>query len=232
MAQAMSQSNTEYMSDMTRIERIIQKVTNITLKELNQNNIGWRNSISPVEFVATELFRDGYPEKMQETTFLEFLHMVAKVGGNPMYDWDDHSSWSEQLFYYKCVALALTNASVVSVPIKMFLAIPLQAYYVYLERAAHGIKLKKQVRDNFSYIKNSCEYTKDYTIKDYISEKMDRLSEAWLPIEPLSDYKRKIETAHLDIGTLLVSSLCLSFPKKTCTVKSSPMKEKLENQAI
>lgn len=202
-------TNTEYMSDKARADRVVRKLMNLKFKEFRtpQNE-------RYIDFIAEEIIsREDLSEtKVQNMSYIEFACLVDRIGGNSRYDWEDHDSWSEQLFYFMCVGAALMNGSRESIPIRLFTALPLRAFYAHLNRNRdpRGHSLLSEYRR----ITECCQYNKDYTIMDFLSEKMKVINTAWKPLQPLAEYQKKITDAHRDIGSLLIGSFHLAFPDK------------------
>ena len=204
----MIQTNTEYMSDKARVERTVQRFMNITIQEL-----GAVQSKKYIDFITDEIIpREGLSaEKAQNMSYIEFACLIYHVGGNHKYDWHDHDSLSEQMFYFRCIAGALLDGGKVSIPIKLFLSLPLIAFYTYMDRvSAEG----KNLLVEYSRIKARCQNPgkEGYTIRDFLLDKMGITNKAWIPINSLAEYESKIRTAYKDIGGLLVDSFHMAFP--------------------
>lgn len=202
----MFQTNTEYMSDKARAERVIRKFLNITLGELMtaQNR-------KCIEFITAELVaRGGHPKRlMKYATYMEFVRMIDGVGGNPDYDWYDHNSYDEQLTYHKMLAKALLDSGKTLIPVRLFMALPLKAFYTGLSSMSGREVLLRE----FERIRGCCKYSDDYTIRDFLADKFSEGSKAWLPITPIQDYEENMRAAHIDMGKVLVYSFCTAFPR-------------------
>lgn len=205
----MVQTNTEYMSDTARVERVVQKFMNMTLKEFKTPQ-----TEQYIDFVVEEIIRreDLSGKRVQDMSYIEFACLIDQVGGNSLYDWKDHDSWSEQLFYFMCVAAMLVNGSKDSIPVRLFTALPLKAFYTYMgsNKCSYGSSLQSE----FEHIAKCCQYNEDYTIMDFLSEKINVLNKAWKPIQSLEEYQQKMMAAHKDIGILLINSFRLAFPDR------------------
>lgn len=204
----MVQTNTEYMSDAARVERVVRKFMNMTVKELKKVQ-----SKKFIDFITNEIIpKEGLSEeKVQHMSFMEFACLIDHVGGKPQYVWHNHDSLSERLFYYRCIAGALLEGSKASIPIKLFTALPLMAFYMYLDRVSVG---EKDFREEYVYVKRHCSYREGYTIKDFLVEKITVINKAWVPIDSLAEYEDKMRTAYADLGRLLIDSFLMAFPDK------------------
>lgn len=219
----MFQTNTEYMSDKARAERVIRKFLNITLGELMtaQNR-------QCIEFITKELIpREGLKE-VPNITYLEFVRLIDSVGGNPDYDWYDHDSYAEQLTYYKMLTKALLECGKVSIPVKLFMALPLEAFFACLGSMS-GKRLL--LMRKFERVKNCCKYSDDYTIRDFLADKFSEGSRAWLTITPIDEYEEDIRAAHIDMGRVLVGSFCTAFSGLNTEVSLSKEKFGCEPEA-
>ena len=220
----MMQTNKEYMSDMARIERIVQKFMNITLKDLKD-----KETEKHLHFITEAVIpREGLSEeKIQDMSYIEFACLVNNAGGNPEYDWSDHDSWSEQRIYYQCMASILIKKCKNSIPVKLFLAIPVKNFYDYLYKAADSGKepfclydksAVMGLRNKYTLLTKNCKMRDGYTIKDFLQDKCALMNKAWCPITSIEKYAGDIKTAHEDAGKLLVDSFLLAFPGR-CRVE-------------
>lgn len=206
----MTKNNAEYMSDKERVERTVQRFVTTTLKELRDINA------KCIDFINEELEQNELllHEKTQDMPYIEFACLIDHVGGNHSYDWDQHDSFSERQFYYKCIAGVLLDNKAI-IPVRMFTALPLKAFYEYLISVADAAG-RVHLQMAFEYIRECCQYREDYTIKDFLAEKIKILNKAWTPLESIRVYENTIRTAHRDIGRLLVNSFCYAFPDSFC----------------
>lgn len=193
----MVQTNTGYMSDPERAERIVRRFTGTRIKEfLTPGNRKW------IRFMTEAMIpREGLSEKeLQDMEYLEFTRLVYSVGANSQYDWFSHDSRTEQLIYFKCLAEALIEGSKVSIPVKMFLELPLKAYYNCLD----SVRTIGPLGNHFENLKECFAYKEGYTLRDCLQEKLKEIRKAWTMCIPLEQYRENIEDAHGHIGWLLV----------------------------
>lgn len=200
----MMMSNTEYMSDPARVERVVQKVLNLKLKDISE--AGGKKQI---DFVLEPVIKNEVlvSSMAMNMSFLEFACMVENIGESPDYDFNDHDRYSEQQFAYLCMGIALRNCSSKLVPVRLFLALPIKAYYEYLQRCSGKSCL---LPEYFSLV----EYKglkEDVTIGEFLQKKIDATRDYWLPVSSLKKYEREIREAYKDIGRLLVDSLSTAF---------------------
>ena len=201
----MIQTNTEYMSDKARAERVVRRFMDMTLSEL----AAAQNS-KCIEIITEEMIpREGFSEEeIQDITYLEFVRLINGVGGNSDYDWYDHDSYAEQLTYYKMLTRALLDAGKVSIPVRLFMALPLKAFYTCLNSLSNRNALLKQ----FEGIKSSCHCSDNCTIEDFLSAEIYEGNKVWVTIMPIDDYKEQMKAAHIHMGNVLVDSFCTAFP--------------------
>lgn len=191
---------------MGRVERIVHKFMDTPLKELRAVQ-----TKKYIEFITDQLIRvEGLSaKKIEHMPYIELACLVNHVGGNPCYDWEDHDSYFEQMFYFRCLAGVLLDGNRTSIPVKLFLSLPLQEFYLYLDSIS-----SQNLMLEFEYnIKSCCSYKEGYTILDFLSEKGSALNKPWAPIEPAASYEERIKAAHRDIGRLLVDSFRKAFPQ-------------------
>lgn len=203
----MIRTNAEYMSDPARAARVVRRFMDMTLGELSNTYTG-----KYIKYVVDEMIRKEYlsPEKVQDMTYLEFACLIDSVGGNPGYDCYQCDSLSRQLIYYKMAACILAEGSKYSIPVKLFSVLPLKAFYTCLERASAGRSMLLE----FAYVKQCCRFKEGYTVKNFICEKLNAVSEAWSMAGPVAEYEDEIVFAHRDMGTLLIDSFRKAFPDK------------------
>lgn len=202
----MTKTNAEYMSGQERVERTVQRFITTTLKELRDINA------KCIDFINEEVENNESlsHEKALNMPYIEFACLIDHVGGNHNYDWSNHNSFSERQFYYKCISGVLLDNKA-TIPVRMFTALPLKAFYEYLISMADA-EGQVHLQMQFKYIRQCCQYREDYTIKDFLAEKTKALNKVWTPIESIRIYEHTIRTAYQDIGRLLVNSFRYAFP--------------------
>lgn len=202
-------TNPQYMSDEKRVERTVGRFQAIALSNLLR--VQTRKYL---EFMLEPMLKKEAlsQEKLQNMPYIELACLIDNAGGNPLYDWTSHGSWMEQLYYYRCIAYVLIDGNKSFIPIKLFLALPLKAFYAYLDRASPG----KGLLADFELLKSCCKYKEDYTIKDFLVEKTRETQKAWFPIEELEIYGEDMADTYKDIGRLLVDSFHKAFPIHFC----------------
>lgn len=211
----MIQTNTAYMSDPARAERTVRRFMKLTLREMKQmqtqNYVDYiMDKIAPAE--------DLSPETLEDMTYIELASLIAQVGGAACYDGYDYDSWSLQQSCYCYLAYILTDGKRRSITVRLFLALPLKAFYTCLE----SLFADGRMYEKFNYIRARCSYEDGYTIGDFLAEKLKKLSKAWLPIVPLDSYEDSVRAALGGIGRLLVDSFEAAFnPNDITTGKES-----------
>ncbi len=87
----MMMSNTEYMSDPARVERVVQKVLNLKLKDISE--AGGKKQI---DFVLEPVIKNEVlvSSMAMNMSFLEFACMVENIGESPDYVFNDHDRYS------------------------------------------------------------------------------------------------------------------------------------------
>lgn len=208
----MLQTNTEYMSDKKRIDRTVWRFLDTTIKELESAN---ERAKKCMEFITEVIVpREGLSkDRIQNMSYRELACVVSSVGGNEDYEWESHDSYSEMLLYYRMLANILLEGKKVSIPIKLFLAIPIEAFYEYMSDC-HKYNARA-LKNDFLELKERCTNWKEgYTIGDFLNEKCEAAGKPWVLYTPIEKYTETIKLAHEDIGTLLVDSFSVAFPKE------------------
>ncbi|MCI8401854.1 MAG: hypothetical protein HFI38_07165 [Lachnospiraceae bacterium] len=203
----MIQTNTQYMSDPARAERVIRRFMNVTLGEMKQMQTRNYTGYLTNKLILTEGLSE---KKLQNMPYLELACLIASVGGKPWYDGYDHDSRARQMMYYQCLAGILRDGRRRSIPVRLFMALPLHAFYACLDRicgAGHPSLQSVQVY--------SC-YKDSYTVGDFVNEKIKLLNQAWQPVKSLTVYEGVIKTAYRDLGILLVDSFHTTFSQQIC----------------
>lgn len=203
----MIQTNTQYMSDPARAERTIRRFLNITLREMEQVQTQNYTKYITDKLVLTEGLSQ---KKIQNMTYIELACLIHNMGGKPQYDGYNYDSRARQLTYYQFVASILKDGKQRSISVRLFMALPLKAFYDCLERISCVDDLSKEFAD----IRSQCRYQDGYTIGDFLEEKLKTLYKTWRPVIPLSTYEHTIKTALKDIGRLLIDSLYMAFPQQ------------------
>lgn len=205
----MVRTNTEYMSDGDTLDYVINKFINMTVKELNDIDSDDMNDTDR-EIIDMEELSET---KMQDMTYIELAFLIHHVGGNDDYDnyYSSKScdSYSLRLVLYRCFARVLLTGDEVSIPVRLFMAIPLRAFYKYLISISSD--KKNELRREFYYMRKFFYNDPDYTLQNFIKDRIRETNKAWNPVGSIEEYKRKIKAAYGDIGRLLVKSFCLAF---------------------
>ena len=207
-------TNTEYMSDPARADRVIRKFMNMTLRELGEacrrKDIYWIGSIADDMIASAE---DLSVEKTQDMTYLEFACLIEHMGENPGYDEREDNRRSMQQFFYKLAAQDLMEGNKTSIPIRLFMALPLKVFYASLAGYAEQNRVYTGIKTTgfYGFVKDCSNYSGNCTIGDFLSRKIDATGKAWEPLDSLEKYEEEIRTAHADIGELLMGSFSRAF---------------------
>lgn len=213
----MPQTNKQYMSDEARIGRVARNLMDVEIKALknpqNQKHIDHIVSdIIAVEDLPEQKLRD-------EMTYAELACLTGFIGGHPDYDnFFGNDSYLEQMLYFRNLAHILTtkaNGSLAAIPAKMFLGIPLEAFYGYMVGAVpKGSPAYWSLKTDFSIIQKNCPHWGEYTIENFLWHRLNTARQEWLPIQPIERHRESVHAAYLDIGRLLVDSFHAVFPEK------------------
>lgn len=213
----MSQTNKQYMSDEARIGRVVRNLMDVEIKALknpqNQKHIDhvvW--DIVAVEELSEQKLRDGM-------TYAEFASLAHFIGGHPDYDaFFGSDSYLEQMLYFRNLAHILTTktgGNLAAIPAKMFLGIPLKAFYSYMiGTVPKGSPAYWSLKTDFSIIQKDCPRWGEYTIENFLWHSLNTARKEWLPTQPIEEHREAVHAAYLDIGRLLVDSFRAVFPEK------------------
>lgn len=200
-------TNTEYMSDPQRVERVVQRFLALRLGALmNPNTKRYLDYITDLVFYKEAIDK----EKAQDMSYADFACLIHQVGGRQSYDGETYDSWHEQMVEYRFLAETILDISSCSIPARMFLELPLAAFYAYLYGVSHSYGLVQEL----NAIKGSQGYSPDYTIRDYLTENLNILEKSWVPVLALEDYAQRVRDAHQNVGRVLVQSFRLAFPDR------------------
>lgn len=183
---------------MTRVGCIVQRFADMELCEFVEPK-----AREGIKLITEEIFsKEGLSEeKAQTMTYLELVRLIDNVGGNPRYDDSTHDSWGEQMFEYACLARVLLDESWGNAGFaKIFIV------FLTLEEFCEYI--------GSEHLKECCKGSEDYTISEFLREKIKESKEPWCPIEPLDRYVDRIKGVNRNIGELLVDSFRIIFPDK------------------
>lgn len=209
----MVRTNTEYMSDKDTLDYVINRFINMTVKEFNDIDSNDMNDTDK-EIIDMEELSEA---KMQNMTYIELAFLIQHVGGNT--DYDDYyseescDSFSLCRLLCRCYAKVLLAGDESSIPVRLFLAIPLEAFFDYMISVSNDNN-KKVLKMMFDYMKDHCAFYPDRTIKDFIKEKIRESNKAWSPGTSLDKYKNSINGAYGAIRQLLVTSFYIAFSDK------------------
>lgn len=205
------------MSDEARIGRVVRNLMDVEIKVLknpqNQKHIDhivW--DIVAVENLPEQKLRN-------EMTYAEFACFADFIGGHPDYDdFFEGDSYLEQMLYFRNLAHILTtkmNGNLSAIPAKMFLGIPLKAFYNYMIGAVPKRSTAYWwLKCDFSTIQKNCPRWEEYTIENFLWQRLNTTRMEWLPTQSIEEYQKTVQTAYQDIGRLLVNSFHNVFPKK------------------
>lgn len=207
----MVRTNTEYMSDRDTLDYVINRFINMTVKELNDIDSNDMNNAEK-EIIDLEELSET---KMQDMKFIELAFLIHNVGGNSDYDnyysVDSCNSYILRMVLYRSFAKVLLAGDESSIPVRLFMAVPMEAFYRYLISISAGNDKKEELKREYLHMRKYYNNNPDYTIKDFIMEQIHESSKAWNPMSSLRKYAGNIKVAYNDIGRLLVKSFCLAF---------------------
>ena len=105
----------------------------------------------------------------------------------------------------------------VSMPVKMFMSIPLTSFYFYMD----SISDKPGLLNQLKYITGHCEYNDGYTIENFIKEKFSKINQPWWIGIPIEEFRQSVRDSCMDIGKLLFDSFQEAFSKQypICSVR-------------
>lgn len=225
----MEKTNREYMAEPARVERTLQRFTKMTLHELKAVQQKKRN--------YAEWCMDGAiaienldREKAETMSYMDIICFLHNIWGDDRYagirngDGTAYPSDLCQDFTYKMLARLLLDVQMKSVPIRLFMELPLKAFYGYLERISRDALLSREYRmacDEYVKLKDlsTVELAGVYeaTIKDVLRLCNNVFCMAWIPTQmELENYSQSIMSAYRLVERLLVKSFRLAFPEQFC----------------
>ncbi len=225
----MGKTNVEYMSEPARAERTVRRFMELTLHEMkavqlkNRNYAEWCTD----DVISTEKLDREKAETMSYMDIICFLYNISaddRYKGTRTVDCTECPSDVRGDFTYKMLARLLLDAERKSIPIRLFMALPLKAFYDCLERISGEALLYRECQVI------CCEYTRLRELLSFEMAKADgalikdvlRLCNSitcmpWVPTQMSSEnYRTKIMCAHRLLERLLVKSFKLTFPEQFC----------------
>lgn len=201
----MIQTNVKYMSDPARAERTVNLFINTTLGNMRQGT-----SKRYFDYVTDHIAKIEAlsPSLLQDMSYLELACLIDNVGKSHYYENVEYDSIGLQMEYYRLLAAGLKEGCRHLIPIRLFMALPLKAFYACLERLSTESGLSVAFQDTL----RRCSCRDSYTIGEFLAEKEAVLQRPWQSIKLPDDYIHMMEDAYNDIGTLLVDSFAMAFP--------------------
>lgn len=198
-------TNTEYMSSRDTLDYVMKKFTNMTIKDFEAFS---PDGMELIDGVIVEM-NDLSEKKMQDMTYIEFAFLLHNVGKNTDYTTLEYSRVIQMQIYF-ILARVMLDGNKQSIPIiRMFLAVPLKAFYEYMISLSG--RRRGELRQEYYYMKKNFRNNSDYTIQDYIEAQVSESKSSWNLTTSLEEYGKRIEAAHKAMGRLLVRSFYLAF---------------------
>lgn len=201
--------NTQYMSNPSRVEHAVTNFMNMTLRELIELQQAMHNRCIDNILIGLGLTENG--EMSKEQLDMKYIELACLI--NNTYIVNE----IEQMAYCQYMAYFLTCGEHLSMPVKMFMSVPLKSFYFYMDSISDKPGLLKQLK----YITEHCAYSDGYTIENFIKEKYAIIIQPWWIGTPIEEFRQSITNACMDIGKLLFDSFQEAFSKQypICSVR-------------
>ena len=201
-----------------QVDHIIRRFMSMPLQEIKQ----YQRADVPLADCFTEAIIDVEELDKKKTQYMDFLDifcLIEHISENPAYettrdDGSDCSAYLFKIFHYRMLMRYLLNANERAIPVKLFLALPVRAFYAYLENVA----CNKEMYNEFNLVKCCIrEFMKDFdenttTIKQVLDAVSKTLQKEWLPMSLSSDkYESMIMKTYELLGRFLIGSFKMAF---------------------
>ncbi len=201
--------NTQYMSNPLRVESVVTNFMNMTLRELKELQTALRSCYIDNILIGLGLTENG--ELYEEQLNMKYIELACLINNTYIV------SEIDLMIYYLNMTYFLMDGEKVSMPVKMFMSIPLTSFYFYMD----SISDKPGLLNQLKYITGHCEYNDGYTIENFIKEKFSKINQPWWIGIPIEEFRQSVRDSCMDIGKLLFDSFQEAFSKQypICSVR-------------
>lgn len=217
----MKKTDYDYMSEPTRVKRVVQGFTEMTLHDFRTMQLKDRRFADFFSSVIIET--ENLSEKAEHMKYTDIICLIENMTGNEAYggdmNGDPYTGDELQLFHYKSIQNLLLDVFTRCIPIRLFLALPVKAFYKCLwdisGRNILAIEYRS-VRKLYTKLGGK-EREDEITIKDVLDQCAAIYRKPWsIPFNSLERYKEDMLYAYNLTGKLLVKSFKEAFPEKFC----------------
>lgn len=220
----------EYYSDPKAVASAVHKFMNITVDEIsNTKSVDHRLKVITAEIIVTEGLDKDMLGKMNYTDLIAMLEMSGDVKYEGEYN--SHEICTSEvfnLFMYKHLLLIILEAANNAIPIRMFLELPLQAFFMYLESVLNkGVKEQSMVNGyaavtrEMQRLHNSGFFCppglgkEDISIKELLIKVRDKVTKAWEIVDmSINEYRQMMIDELLLAKRVLALTFMETFPER------------------
>ncbi len=210
----------EYYSDPETVASAVHRFMNITVDEMNNTKIVNRNfRVMTSEILQREGVDTSLLDNMNYTDLITMLEMSKDSKYTVKYNkYSDEICTSEvyNLFIYKVLLLIILEAAKNAIPIRLFLELPLQAFYAYIENVKGG----KEQHNDYAVIGNEIErlhgeFKKDISIKELLMKAREKVCKDWGIVDkPIDEYKQMVFDELMLVKRVLALTFMEVFPER------------------
>ena len=164
-------SNFEYMTDPKRIEKTINKMSNLTIQELCSELNPDKNYLEVIMRMF-ESVKELDREQTYKMDYFDFLCLIDDIGGEKKYNSESLPSYAVQQTVNKMVVRSLLDLYNKNNTVRMFLSIPIGPFYEYLEKQHFDKKIL--IECEYATAPRSDVYK--MTIRDYLDSNSRKIS--------------------------------------------------------
>ena len=214
----MAESANYRILEPAEVERIVRRFMAMPLQEIKQ----YQTAGVPTADCFTDAIIAVENLDKNKTPYMDFMDifcLIEQISENLEYEsiMDDGATRTPQMFkifHYRMLMIYLRNAYDRSIPVKLFLALPVKSFYAFLE----SVSCSKEMNTEYdcvkgciqSIMKNFNENTS--TIKQVLDAVSGALQKAWCPTSiQITSYQRMILEAYGLLGRLLIGSFKMAF---------------------
>ena len=207
----------EYYSDEGAIASSIRGFMNLTVDEiLNSKRVCHNFRIMTNEIIEVEQFNHELIGNMTYTELLTMIELSRDKKYNQMYCFSETECPSTvfNLFNYKVLLAIIIESAKISIPIRLFLELPMKSFYTHLCRLTDNPRIAYR---NFvaEVSKMHGEYPEDITIREMLNKIYAKVYRDWGLIDMSTASYEKMILKELELTRFILLILFAdAFPER------------------
>ena len=210
LKEATYSSEMGYIDRVSDIGEIMEHLTAITLKELNDYC-----SFDYLETFDVVLEVTDIPQSyLNSLSYTDMLCVTDSIRFNYETRVNDSDYAACRLYYVEAIARALLRAARRCSWVKLFLSVSVRAYMEYLDVQAGSTDGAVRFAAFRIMVQNAIdvELNDSYTIGCFLEKARSAMQEYWYPLKDIDEYVDRIYAAHEVVDALLVSGMKTAYP--------------------